>query len=55
MFLLPNGVIDNSVTGIATFLSELFDFDISFILLIVSFLFLILACLADMKEFNLSF
>ncbi len=43
MFLLPNGFLDGGATGIAILLSELFDFDISFFLLIVSVPFLILA------------
>ena len=43
MFLLPNGFLDGGATGIAILLSELFDFDISYILLIVSIPFLILA------------
>ncbi len=43
MFLLPNGFLDGGVTGIAILLSELFDFNISYVLLIVSIPFLILA------------
>jgi uncharacterized membrane-anchored protein YitT (DUF2179 family) len=43
MFLLPNGFLDGGATGIAILLSELFDFDISFFLLIVSIPFLVLA------------
>ena len=43
MFLLPNGFLDGGATGIAILLSELFDFDISYFLLIVSIPFLILA------------
>lgn len=43
MFLLPNGFLDGGATGIAILLSELFSFDISYILLIVSIPFLILA------------
>ncbi len=43
MFLLPNGFLDGGATGIAILLSELFHFDISYILLIVSIPFLILA------------
>jgi len=43
MFLLPNGFLDGGVTGIAILLSEIFDFDISYILLLVSIPFLILA------------
>lgn len=43
MFLLPNGFLDGGATGIAILLSEIFNFDISYILLIVSTPFLILA------------
>ena len=43
VFLLPNGFLDGGATGIAILLSELFDFDISFLLLIVSIPFLALA------------
>jgi len=43
MFLLPNGFLDGSATGIAILLSELFDVDISFFLILVSIPFLILA------------
>lgn len=43
MFLLPNGFLDGGATGIAILLSELFHFDISYTLLIVSIPFLILA------------
>ncbi len=43
MFLLPNGFLDGGATGIAILLSELFNFNISYILLIVSIPFLILA------------
>jgi uncharacterized membrane-anchored protein YitT (DUF2179 family) len=43
MFLLPNGFLDGGATGIAILLSELFDFSISSLLLIVSVPFLILA------------
>lgn len=43
MFLLPNGFLDGGVTGIAILLSELFDFDISYGLLVVSIPFLFLA------------
>ena len=43
MFLLPNGFLDGGVTGIAILISELFDFNISYILLVVSIPFLILA------------
>ena len=43
MFLLPNGFLDGGATGIAILLSELFDLDISFFLILVSIPFLILA------------
>lgn len=43
MFLLPNGFLDGGVTGISILLSELIDFNISYILLIVSVPFLVLA------------
>ncbi|MGK0379435.1 MAG: uncharacterized membrane-anchored protein YitT (DUF2179 family) [Patiriisocius sp.] len=43
MFLLPNGFLDGGATGIAILLSELFNFDISYILILVSIPFLILA------------
>jgi len=43
MFLLPNGFLDGGATGIAILLSEVFGFDISYTLLIVSIPFLILA------------
>jgi uncharacterized membrane-anchored protein YitT (DUF2179 family) len=43
MFLLPNGFLDGGVTGIAILLSELFGFDISVMLLVVSIPFLALA------------
>ncbi len=42
-FLLPNGFLDGGVTGIAILLSELFNFNISFLLLAVNVPFLILA------------
>jgi uncharacterized membrane-anchored protein YitT (DUF2179 family) len=43
MFLLPNGFLDGGATGIAILMSELFDVDISYILLLVSIPFLALA------------
>lgn len=43
MFLLPNGFLDGGATGIAILLSELYDFDISYLILTVSIPFLILA------------
>lgn len=42
-FLLPNGFLDGGVTGIAILLSQIFDINISVILLIASIPFLILA------------
>lgn len=42
-FLLPNGFLDGGVTGIAILISQLFDFNISMVLLLVSLPFLILA------------
>ena len=43
MFLLPNGFLDGGATGIAILLSELFDFSISYLLILVSSPFLLLA------------
>ena len=43
LFLLPNGFLDGGATGIAILLSTLFKLNISFVLLIVSIPFLILA------------
>ncbi|GAB5399898.1 MAG: YitT family protein [Aureisphaera sp.] len=43
MFLLPNGFLDGGATGIAILLSELYNFDISYFLLLVSIPFFILA------------
>lgn len=42
-FLLPNGFLDGGVTGIAILISQLFNIDISLVLLIVSIPFLLLA------------
>lgn len=42
-FLLPNGFLDGGVTGIAILISQLFNIDISLVLLIVSVPFLLLA------------
>lgn len=42
-FLLPNGFLDGGVTGIAILISQVFDVNISFILLIVSIPFLVMA------------
>ena len=42
-FLLPNGFLDGGVTGIAILISQIFDVNISMILLITSIPFLILA------------
>ena len=41
-FLLPNGFLDGGVTGIAILISQLFDFNISIVLLIVSIPFLLI-------------
>jgi len=43
MFLLPNGFLDGGATGIAILLSELFEFDISYFLVLVSIPFLVIA------------
>ena len=43
MFLLPNGFLDGGVTGIAILLSELYNLNISIILVAVSFPFLIMS------------
>jgi len=42
-FLLPNGFLDGGVTGIAILASQLFNFNVSIVLLIVSIPFLVLA------------
>ena len=42
-FLLPNGFLDGGVTGIALLISEFFGFSISWLLIIISIPFLILA------------
>jgi uncharacterized membrane-anchored protein YitT (DUF2179 family) len=42
-FLLPNGFLDGGVTGIAILISQLFDLNISIILLVVSLPFLFIA------------
>lgn len=42
-FLLPNGFLDGGATGIAILLSELFNVDISYVLVIVSIPFLVMA------------
>jgi uncharacterized membrane-anchored protein YitT (DUF2179 family) len=42
-FLLPNGFLDGGVTGIAILISQLFDLNISIILLLVSIPFLFIA------------
>lgn len=41
-FLLPNGFLDGGVTGIAILISQIFELDISIVLLIVSLPFLII-------------
>ncbi len=43
MFLLPNGFLDGGVTGIAILLSELYDLNISVILVAVSLPFLVMS------------
>ncbi len=43
VFLLPNGFLDGGVTGIAILLSELFEWNISIILVLVSIPFLIMS------------
>jgi uncharacterized membrane-anchored protein YitT (DUF2179 family) len=42
-FLLPNGFLDGGATGIAILLSELFGWDISWLILIISVPFLVMA------------
>ncbi len=42
-FLLPNGFLDGGVTGIAILINELYDFNISISLILISIPFLILA------------
>lgn len=42
MFLLPNGFLDGGATGIAILLSELFNIDISYFLLLISIPFFVL-------------
>ena len=42
-FLLPNGFLDGGVTGIAILLKDIFDFNISISLVVISIPFLILA------------
>jgi uncharacterized membrane-anchored protein YitT (DUF2179 family) len=43
VFLLPNGFLDGGVTGIAILTSQLFDIDISIVLVVVSIPFLLIA------------
>jgi uncharacterized membrane-anchored protein YitT (DUF2179 family) len=50
VFLLPNGFLDGGVTGIAILFSELFGWDISWMLVIISFPFLILAWFTVSKK-----
>ena len=45
-FLLPNGFLDGGVTGIAILISQLFDLNISIVLLIVSIPFLLICVMA---------
>ena len=42
-FLLPNGFLDGGATGIAILLSELFDINISILILAVSLPFIVMA------------
>lgn len=49
-FLLPNGFLDGGVTGIAILLAELFDINISILLLLVNIPFLILGWFALAKR-----
>jgi uncharacterized membrane-anchored protein YitT (DUF2179 family) len=50
IFLLPNGFLDGGVTGIAILLSELFDVSISWMLIMISIPFLILAWFTVSKK-----
>jgi uncharacterized membrane-anchored protein YitT (DUF2179 family) len=50
VFLLPNGFLDGGVTGIAILLSELFHWDISWMLFLISIPFLILAWFTVSKK-----
>ncbi len=49
-FLLPNGFLDGGVTGIAILISRLYDVNVSFILILVSCPFLVLAWFALTKR-----
>lgn len=50
VFLLPNGFLDGGVTGIAILMSELFEWDISWSLMLISIPFLILAWFTVSKQ-----
>jgi uncharacterized membrane-anchored protein YitT (DUF2179 family) len=50
MFLLPNGFLDGGATGIAILLSELYDISISYLLIVVSIPFLVLAWFSLTKK-----
>lgn len=50
VFLLPNGFLDGGVTGIAILISEQFGFDISWLLVLISIPFLILAWFTVSKK-----
>jgi len=50
VFLLPNGFLDGGVTGIAILFSELFHWDISWMLFLISIPFLILAWFTVSKK-----
>jgi uncharacterized membrane-anchored protein YitT (DUF2179 family) len=50
IFLLPNGFLDGGVTGIAILLSELFDVSISWMLILISIPFLVLAWFTVSKK-----
>lgn len=52
-FLLPNGFLDGGVTGIAILISQIFDLNISMVLLIVSIPFLIMAWTSLTKKIAL--
>lgn len=49
-FLLPNGFLDGGVTGIAILISELTDFDISWLLVITSLPFIVIAWLTVSRK-----
>ncbi len=49
-FLLPNGFLDGGVTGIAILLSEVYDWNISTLLLLISLPFLLLAAVTVSRK-----